>query len=870
MKKILPLLLFISASVNAQIVNIPDTNLKNALINYPHFVIDTNNNDEIEWSEAQAVTSIIDVSNRNISDMTGIEAFANITGLSCHNNNITTLNVSTMSNLQSLMCFFNNLTSLDLSGLANLNSVSCNNNPLTLLTLTGLANLQILLCDNSDLVSIDAVGLSNLLAVSSSNCPLLTSFSAIGSPMLSTINFSGCPQLQELSLPGNSLDMSFSEFYNCPNLQTIDFSNSSVLTSLILDQYPNLVSVDVSDSPMLDLLWVSGANNLADINLTGLPMLTSLSIAGGALTSVDLSDLTSMWLLVITSNENLESVDLSAMSNLLSAQLNDNKLSSVVFPDTPLLSAVYVNGNRFENLDLSGLPGLMELNCSDNPLVTLNIKNGIDETTFFFDNLTSLQHICADESQVDMLQGFIGPGVQVNSYCSFVPGGDYNTITGSLRYDADVNGCDASDAFIPTYTRINLTGSANAAAFLETDGTYHFYTGAGNFTVTPMLEHPEYFTVSPAFANADFATVDNSVQVRNFCMTATSQPDLEVIVTGLPPRAGFDANYKITYKNKGTTMQSGLIDCTFDDARTDFVTATPAPDSQSANHLFWNFANLNPFETRSIIFTLHTNAPTDVPALNVGDVLTLAASISSGQTETTPADNISTLSQTVVNSYDPNHKICVEGDLVNAAMIGQYLHYNIHFENVGTAEAVNVVVKDLIDATRFDLSTLQIVSASHPMRALMTGDKIEFIFQNINLPPSSASPIGGHGNVLFKIRTLPTLQVGDMVANTAHIYFDYNHPILTNEARTTFAVLNRQVFTADNSISVYPNPVKNTVLVKAGSAIQSLSLFDVQGRLLETRSGNVTSIDLSGKPKGLYFLKVTTTNGAKIEKIVKE
>ena len=172
----------------------------------------------------------------------------------------------------------------------------------------------------------------------------------------------------------------------------------------------------------------------------------------------------------------------------------------------------------------------------------------------------------------------------------------------------------------------------------------------------------------------------------------------------------------------------------------------------------------------------------------------------------------------------------------------------------------------------FDMNSLQLLYASHPVETKITGNKVEFIFKNINLPPSIVDPIGGHGNVLFKIKTLPTLVVGDQIANIANIYFDYNAPIETNEARSTFAALSNSNFMKDESINVAPNPAKNIITISSKTNIKSVLLFDVQGRILQTvlENSKTTTLDISNKSNGIYFLKVTTEIGSSVEKIVKE
>src|SRR5690606_41755901 len=81
------LFFILSFSVNAQTVNIPDPNFKARLIIAE---VDTNHDGEIQVSEAEAVTGMLDVSifhpDYPIYDLTGIEAFVNITWLDVKGN----------------------------------------------------------------------------------------------------------------------------------------------------------------------------------------------------------------------------------------------------------------------------------------------------------------------------------------------------------------------------------------------------------------------------------------------------------------------------------------------------------------------------------------------------------------------------------------------------------------------------------------------------------------------------------------------------------------------------------------------------------------------------------------------------------------
>ena len=96
----------------SQTVSIPDTAFLYALIDEG---VDTNGDSLISYSEAEAITSL-DLggghwSSRNISDMTGIEAFISLDTLICQNNKLTSLDVSNNTALTYLDCITNQLTS---------------------------------------------------------------------------------------------------------------------------------------------------------------------------------------------------------------------------------------------------------------------------------------------------------------------------------------------------------------------------------------------------------------------------------------------------------------------------------------------------------------------------------------------------------------------------------------------------------------------------------------------------------------------------------------------------------------------------------------------------------------------------------------
>jgi uncharacterized repeat protein (TIGR01451 family) len=319
-------------------------------------------------------------------------------------------------------------------------------------------------------------------------------------------------------------------------------------------------------------------------------------------------------------------------------------------------------------------------------------------------------------------------------------------------------------------------------------------------------------------------------------------------------------------------MSTVYLNLNYDASVLDFVSSTSIPTLTTDGHISWTVLNLQPFQSGSVIVVLHVNAPTDTPPVNIGNLLTFNSFIDVS-TDEHWEDNAFTLQQTVVGSYDPNEITCLEGDLVSTTEIGKYLHYGITFENTGTYPAENIVVKDVIDTNQYDVNSLQLLNTSHPVYTKITGNVVEFIFQNINLAAVGGNPpVGGHGDVLFKIKSKNSLTAGDFVNKSAKIYFDYNAPITTNDAQTTFTTLSTAVHQFDNSVLVYPNPSKDLITITCTSNLKTVELFDLQGRLLEMDlvDQSTATLDLGAHLNGIYFLKITTDKGSKVEKIVKE
>lgn len=514
-----------------------------------------------------------------------------------------------------------------------------------------------------------------------------------------------------------------------------------------------------------------------------------------------------------------------------------------------------------------------------NAFETLFLKNGNFygvPYNFFSDAPENLQFICADDQNVDFYAAIItnlGLDCEVNSYCSFTPGGTFYTMTASNTFDSNNNGCDVTDITLPNL-KFNVTNGTQTGTFIvNQSGNYSIPVSSGTHTITPVLENPTYFNISPASATVTFPDTTSPFS-QNFCITPNGiNRDLEVTIIPINPSIpGFNANYKIVYRNIGNVnIAMGTVGLDYNDNTLDYVSSLPSTEVLPVGNLYWTFLNLQPFETRTIDVSFNLNSPTETPALNSGDLLSFTASVNTSVgDDVNTSNNVITLPQIVVNSFDPNDKTCLEGTSITPDMIGKYVHYMIRFENTGTFAAQNIVVKDMIDQSKFDISSLIPLNASHNFTTRIAGNKVEFIFENINLPFDDAS---NDGYIVFKIKTVPTLVLGDSFSNSASIYFDYNFPIVTDPAVTTFAVLGNEDFEFSKYLTVYPNPVNDLLKItsKQNIELRSMEIYNMIGQLVISvpNANGISSIDVSSLPKGNYFLKVVSDKGTSNVKFIK-
>lgn len=205
---------------------------------------------EENWALVKSVTSL-DIYNKQLTDLSGIEYFTNLTYLRCSKNELESLDVSALSRLEDLDCKTNKLTTLNVSDLTGLTSLSCGNNQLTTLDVSALTGLTSLSCNDNQLTTLDVSMLKSLTLLNCYNNPL-------EGKLLGAFDLPKLEALRCSDIGMTSLDVS-----KLLGLETLDCSNN------------NLTSLDVNNLTNLTYLYCDN-NELTTLSIVNNTKLTNL------------------------------------------------------------------------------------------------------------------------------------------------------------------------------------------------------------------------------------------------------------------------------------------------------------------------------------------------------------------------------------------------------------------------------------------------------------------------------------------------------------------------------------------------------------------------------------------------------------------
>ncbi|MBR6194988.1 MAG: leucine-rich repeat domain-containing protein, partial [Prevotella sp.] len=472
--------------------NFPDEKFRE----YVSSKCDTDKDTYLSEDEIAAVTSI-NVNNKNISDLKGIEYFTALKELYCGSNQLTSLDVSKNTALTSLICDYNQLTSLDASGCTALTTLYCENNQLTSLDVSKNTALTLLYCHINQLTSLNvskntaltylACFLNQIqgsgMATLVNNLPIVAS----GNGNFEVYDTDGTDgnritTVQVAAAKAKGWDVKTADGGDYAGVDPGIAINATNFPDEKFREYVSTYCDKDKDTYLSDeeISAVKGiyALEMSITNLKGIEYFTALTYLAcysNKLTSLDVSKNTALKGLECDDNL-LTTLDVSKNTALTYLTCDYNQLTTLDVSKNTALTVLACNGNKLTSLDVSKNTALIHLQCYDTQLASLDVSKNTALTELWCgrNQLTSLdvsKNTALTELRCynDQIQG-AGMATLVNGlptvtsgkfYVYNIKGTEGNQITTVQVAAAKAKGWDVKTADGDDYPGINIPADAN-------------------------------------------------------------------------------------------------------------------------------------------------------------------------------------------------------------------------------------------------------------------------------------------------------------------------------------------------------------------------------------------------------------------------
>ena len=385
----------------------PDENFRNWLLSQ-----DYGKSGYITAAGLAGVTSI-NVNEKSIADLKGIEYFTALENLHCNNNQLTALDMSANTALMNLNCYSNQLTVLDVSKNEALVLLNCSNNALSALDVKANTALSVLYCEHDQLTALDvsknmaleqllcydnkltALDVSKNTALTILYCygnqirgkamqTLINSLHSTGGYLcvytsaatdgneINTIQVgeakaknwtvterNGSSEVDYAGIHAVAIDETNFPDYNFRENWILKqtFADDNYLTD---QEAASVTAIDISSKGIADLKGIEHFTALKTLNCSGNSLVTS---------TLDVSKNTALEVLNCSSNYNLTTLDLSKNTKLKTLDCSNNYEMTVLdVSANTALQTLRCNNNQLTTLDVSKNTALTELYCYCNSI----------------------------------------------------------------------------------------------------------------------------------------------------------------------------------------------------------------------------------------------------------------------------------------------------------------------------------------------------------------------------------------------------------------------------------------------------------------------------------------------------------------------
>ena len=412
MKKIILAILLFPLVYCAQLTRIPDSNFEQQLINLGYDDVLDGGVITIDISTVQQ----LNISNSNISDISGIEDFIALESLNCMNNYLTSLPITENTNLETLNCFGNYLNSMDLIQNPMLKHLNCGNNILLSLDVSHNFYLEELYCSNNNLFTLD---------------------------LLSNLNL---------------------EIFHCNDNVITDLNLVSNVALINLQCEGNLlVDLDLNSNIYLESISCA-SNQLVDLDLFLLENLNNINCSSNAIKTLDFANNNQLEILNCSINE-LKKIDISVNTNLRGLDCSSNGLRCLNVKNGNNINFLFFDASS--NKDLQCLEVDDELAAATN--WSSNVDPGVVFSTFCANPCSeSLTALLVTESEFSIFPNPANDVINISIKHSLAFKAELLDCTGRLVLTTSSNQIDVSDlAFGSYYLRLIIGNQIHVSKIIK-------------------------------------------------------------------------------------------------------------------------------------------------------------------------------------------------------------------------------------------------------------------------------------------------------------------------------------------------------------------------------------------------------------------
>jgi hypothetical protein len=482
-----------------------------------------------------------------------------------------------------------------------------------------------------------------------------------------------------------------------------------------------------------------------------------------------------------------------------------------------------------------------------NPFVALNDQNwGLNHRFIEYEPNRFMLSVFGDRVPNNM-----GNGILMFDYQS--PNPNQNVVRGNAFFDLNANGILDSGEYPAS---ISIGSGSGQNAFTATNGNYNLWLPDGTFNLAP-LGLPVGFSAFPANYALNLSGMNTDSSGFHFALQPDPalQHNLSALLIPVGQNLGAGSSLYIHYNNMGPVSANGDLTLNFSNGLLPVITSPP-PVSSTSTSMTWNFSNLG-FNNNQIIFT-RFNVPSGQFA--TGDTLHYEVSIHPYTNDFDTLDNSYQIYPILTGPYDPNNKgVYQNGTDASIVYQNATLNYHINFMNLGNDTAYTVIIRDTLNSL-LDIGSFELTGSSHPCMVSFHNNVVVFTFYNILLPDSNTNPQGAAGFVSFQINPFPSFSFGQSIPNRAAIVFDFEAPIVTNNAQVNMLLptMNKwERMEAKQNLSLAPNPAHQFIYLQGiDDAPTEIKIFNAVGEVvLRSIHRKGDPLDVSGLNSGLYLLE---------------